>query len=100
VRPRIVSLLSPTAVSTKVGHLYRVVGVVRPAKAGLTVWRQSLVNGQWTTRQTAHTNAKGRYRFVVRKAKHAGSTGTYRVLVVKKGTVVGVSPQFTVAVRP
>lgn len=97
--PRVVSLLSPAAIATKAGKRYKVVGVVRPAKAGLTVWRQSLVKGAWKTRQTTRTTDKGRYRFVVRKTPKPGVTGTYRVLVVKKGTVVGVSPQFTVAAR-
>lgn len=99
ITPRVVSLLSPMAISTKAGHRYKVIGVVRPAKSGLDVWRQSLVDGQWKTQQRTETNEKGRYRFVIKKAKKPGATSTFRVLVVKKGTVVGVSPQFTVAVR-
>ncbi|MBK9738003.1 MAG: SpoIID/LytB domain-containing protein [Actinobacteria bacterium] len=99
VTPRVVSLLTPSAVTTKAGKRYKVVGVVRPAKARLQAWRQSLVDGQWKTMQTTTTSAKGRYRFVIKKAKRPGTTGTFRVLVVKKGAVVGVSPQFTVTVR-
>ena len=34
---------------------------------------------------------------MVRKAKPAAA-GTYRVLIVRKGAVVGVSPEFTVGV--
>ena len=52
------------------------------------------------TTQKTRTTAKGRYRFVVKHAGKAGAITTYRVLVVKKGTVVGVSAEFTVAVGP
>lgn len=98
VKQRTVSLLTPVIVRAKAGGRYKVVGVVRPAKAGLKAWRQALVNGTWKTRQATRTTAKGRYRFVVRKAGPAGST-TYRILVVRKGVVVGVSSQYTVTVR-
>ena len=70
---------------------------MRPAKAKLKAWRQKLVNGQWTTVDKDRTSAKGRYRFVVRKTKPSAA-GTYRVLVVRKGAVVGVSAEYTVAV--
>ncbi len=97
VKQRTVSLLSPVAVTVTPGKKYKVVGVVRPAKARLKAWQQKLVDGQWTTVGKDRTNAKGRYRFVVRKAKPAAS-GTYRVLVVRKKAVVGVSPEFAVTV--
>jgi SpoIID/LytB domain protein len=97
VKARRVSLLTPAPVAVHVGSRYRVVGVVRPAKAHLKAWRQRLVDGQWRTVATDRTNAKGRYRFVVSKPKPA-SSGTYRVLVVRKGVVVGVSPEFAVTV--
>jgi len=97
VRQRTVSLLSPSTVTVAPGASYRVVGVVRPAKARLTAQRQKLVDGQWVTVGKDRTSAKGRYRFVVKKAKPAAA-GTYRVLVVRKGAVVGVSPEFTVGV--
>jgi hypothetical protein len=84
-------------VSVAPGRAYKVVGVVRPAKAKLKAQRQKLVDGQWVTVGKDRTNAKGRYRFVVKKTKPAAA-GTYRVLVVRKGTVVGVSPEFTVGV--
>jgi SpoIID/LytB domain protein len=98
VTARTVSLLTPAPITTGVGATYRVVGVVRPAKKGLMTWRQKLVDGVWKTQQKTRTTAKGRYRFLVRAAKptHAG---TYRVLVVKKGTVVGVSPEFGVTLQ-
>lgn len=97
VQQRTVSLLTPAAVSVAPGNAYKVVGVVRPAKAKLKAWRQKLVNGQWTTVDKDRTSAKGRYRFVVRKTKPSAA-GTYRVLVVRKGSVVGVSAEYTVAV--
>jgi hypothetical protein len=97
VQQRTVSLLTPAAVSVAPGGSYKVVGVVRPAKAKLKAWRQKLVNGEWTTVDKDRTSAKGRYRFVVKKAKPSAN-GTYRVLVVRKGAVVGVSSEYTVAV--
>jgi SpoIID/LytB domain protein len=97
VKQRTVSLLSPAAVTVSPGGKYKVVGVVRPAKAKLKAQRQKLVNGQWVTVGKDRTSAKGRYRFVVKKAKPSAA-GTYRVLVVRKGAVVGVSPEFTVGV--
>jgi len=93
VQQRRVSLLSPMAITTKHDGRYKVVGVVRPAKAGLKTWRQVLVDGVWTTQQKVKTNAKGRYRFVVTHTGKRGSTNTYRVLVVKKKAVVGVSAE-------
>jgi hypothetical protein len=97
VKQRTVSLLTPPAITVAPGASYKVVGVVRPAKARLKAWRQRLVAGQWQTVATDRTSSKGRYRFVVRKAKPT-TAGTYRVLVVRKGTVVGVSAEYTVAV--
>jgi SpoIID/LytB domain protein len=97
VKQRTVSLLTPAAVVVASGKKYKVVGVVRPAKAKLKAWRQKLVNGEWTTVAKDRTSAKGRYRFVVRKTQPS-ATGTYRVLVVRKGAVVGVSSEFTVSV--
>lgn len=100
VQQRRVSLLTPTAITAKKGHRYKVVGIVRPSKAGLKAWRQVLVDGVWKTKEKARTNAKGRYRFVITHVGKAGQTKTYRVLVVKKRMVVGVSAEFTVTVRP
>ena len=97
VRQRTVSLLTPTALAVKPGAKYKVVGVVRPAKAKLKAWRQRLVDGQWVTVDKDRTSNKGRYRFVMKKTTPKAS-GTYRVLVVRKKSVVGVSPEFTVAV--
>ena len=97
VKQRTVSLLTPTAVAVASGGRYKVVGVVRPARAKLKAWRQQFVDGQWVTVAKDKTSAKGRYRFVVKKARPQ-SAGTYRVLVVRKKAVVGVSPEFTVAV--
>jgi len=98
VRQRTVSLLSPAAITVKKGKKHKVVGVVRPAKKGLKVWRQKSVNGEWVTTAKTRTSPKGRYKFVVRKTRPAVA-GTYRVLVVRKKTVVGVSSEFTVALR-
>jgi len=98
VKSRTVSLLSPVAVVRKAGRTYKVVGIVRPAKANLKAWRQRLVGDTWKTVETDKTNARGRYRFPGLKAT-AKSAGTYRVLVVRKGVVVGVSPQYTVALK-
>lgn len=100
IKQRTVSLLTPVSITVKSGRHYRVVGVVRPAKAMLNVFRQVLVDGQWKTLQRTKTSAKGRYRFAVDKTKAAGSTRTYRVLVLKKGNVVGVSSDFTVVIAP
>ncbi len=99
VKSRTVSLLSPATVSVKKGGRYKVAGVVRPAKSGLKVWRQVNVNGEWKTVQKSTTTKKGRYGFVIGKAKGVG-TLTYRVLVVRKKAVVGVSPEFVVTVKP
>ena len=93
VRQRTVSLLTGTSVAASTPH-YRVAGVVRPAKAGLAVWRQRQVKGTWKTVDRTVTNAKGHYAFRV-KAK-GSPPGAYRILVVKKGVVVGVSAQITV----
>ena len=97
VKQRTVSLLSAPAITVSSGGTYKVVGVVRPAKAKLKAWRQKNVNGEWVTVDKDRTSAKGRYRFVVKRAKPSAA-GTYRVLVVRKGAVVGVSAEFTVAV--
>jgi SpoIID/LytB domain protein len=99
VKPRTVSLISSMALTRRVGHGYRVTGVVRPAKPGLKVWRQLLTKGNWRTVQSTRTNAKGHYRFSVKKARHPGTTRTFRILVVRKGVVVGVSPPFTLTVK-
>ena len=61
--------------------------------------RQRSVAGAWRTVEKDRTSAKGRYRFVHRAATPKDA-GTYRVLVVRNGAVVGVSPEFTVAVGP
>lgn len=100
VKQRTVSLLTPLAITEGTGRRYKVVGVVRPAKAGLATWRQVLVDGVWKTKQRTRTNEKGRYRFVVKSPGDPGQTRTYRVLVVKKGNVVGVSAEFTVTAQP
>lgn len=98
VTPRTVSLLTPVDVAVRKDRKYRVVGVVRPAKAGLKAWRQKLVGAEWRTVQEERTNAKGRYRFVIRDAGPK-SSGTFRVLVVRKKQVVGVSPTLTVTLK-
>jgi stage II sporulation protein D len=98
VKARTVSLLTPVTVTRKAGGTYKVVGVVRPAKKGLKAWRQRLVGETWTTVGKDATNPKGRYRFV-KLTVTPKSSGTYRVLVVRKGVVVGVSPTFTVGVK-
>lgn len=98
VAQRTVSLLTPADITVRKGKRYKVVGIVRPAQAKLKVWRQKLVDGEWRTVAKERTNAKGRYRFVVRDAGKK-STGTFRVLVVKKKDVVGVSPEFAVRLR-
>ena len=99
VRPRVVSLTMATAITARPGAHYRVAGVVRPAKSGLKVWRQVLTKGQWRTVQRTRTNAKGHFLLRALQAPKSHATRTYRVLVVRKGVVVGVSPQFTVAAR-
>ncbi len=98
VKQRTVSLLSPAAITVKKGKRFKVVGIVRPAKKGLRAWRQVLVNGEWVTTGKTRTTQKGRYKFVVKKARPK-AVGTYRILVVRKKTVVGVSSEFTVALR-
>lgn len=90
-----VSLLTPAAVTVGKGQRYKVVGVVRPAKGNLRVQRQKLVGDVWKTLDTDTTNAKGRYRFVIRDAGRK-APGTYRILVLRKGNVLGVSPEFGV----
>jgi SpoIID/LytB domain protein len=90
-----VSLLSPAAVTVGKGQRYKVVGIVRPAKGNLRVQRQKLVGDVWKTLDTDMTNAKGRYRFVIPDAGRK-APGTYRILVLRKGNVLGVSPEFGV----
>jgi SpoIID/LytB domain protein len=90
-----VSLLTPAAVTVAKGQRYKVVGLVRPAKGNIRVQRQKLVGDVWKTLDTDTTNAKGRYRFVIRDAGRK-APGTYRILVLRKGTVLGVSPEFGV----
>lgn len=90
-----VSLLTPAAVTVAKGQRYKVVGLVRPAKGNIRVQRQKLVGDAWKTLDTDTTNAKGRYRFVIRDAGRK-APGTYRILVLRKGTVLGVSPEFGV----
>ncbi len=99
MKARTVSLLSPAAVTVAKGAPYKVVGIVRPAKPGLHAWRQVSVNGEWKTLQKGTTTKKGRYAFAIAKAKGVG-TQSYRVLIVRKKTVVGVSPEFSVTVQP
>jgi SpoIID/LytB domain protein len=98
VRPRVVSLTMAVAITAKMGAHYRVAGVVRPAKAGLKVWRQVLAKGAWRTVQRSRTDAKGHFKFMAPQTAKAG-VRAYRVLVVRRGVVVGVSPQFTVVAR-
>lgn len=93
-----VSLLIPETLAVDRGDDFAVVGRVRPAKGGLKAQRQKLVGEQWKTVDVDRTSDRGRYRFVIRDAGRK-APGTYRVLVVRKRTVVGVSPQFTVTVQ-
>jgi len=98
VMQRTVSLLTPGAIEVKKGKRYKVVGVVRPGRKKLKVWRQKLVGADWKTVERTRTNAKGRYRFVVKDAGRKAA-GTFRILVVKKNEVAGVSPEFAVTIR-
>ena len=72
--------------------------MVRPGQKKLKVWRQKLVGADWKTVERTRTNAKGRYRFVVKDAGRKAA-GTFRILVVKKNEVAGVSPEFAVTIK-
>ena len=69
-----------------------------PGSEKLKVWRQKLVGADWKTVERTRTNAKGRYRFVVKDAGRKAA-GTFRILVVKKNEVAGVSPEFAVTIK-
>jgi hypothetical protein len=77
---------------------------VRPAKKGLTVWRQVLVSGdvetgEWRTVQIKKTKKNGKVSFLIKKAKPAGAVYTYRLLVVDNRQAAGVSPIISLEVR-
>ena len=99
VKPRTVALVSDAQVSVPAGSGFVIKANVRPKKAGLLVWRQALVNGEWVTVQKARTKANGRVVFRVKKATPAGATYTYRLIVVDKKQAAGASPDITVSVQ-
>ena len=104
VKPRQVSLLSLPTVSVKEGKKVLIKAKVRPAKEGLTVWRQVLVSGdvetgEWKTVQTKKTKKNGKVLFLIKKAKPAGAVYTYRLLVVDDRQAAGVSPIISLEVR-
>ena len=95
-----VSLKVGPSVSPKPGSRLVFSGKVRPKKGakGLRVERQRLDDGVWTTVAKTRTNAKGRFTFVVKQATPAGATYQYRVIVTRKGAILGTSDQATVTI--
>jgi ribosomal protein L23 len=98
VKHRSVALVTPARIDAPAGKPFTITAKVRPFRSGLLVWRQALVNGEWTTVDKARTQAKGRVTFRVKRAAPAGATYTYRLVVVDKAQAAGVSPEFTVVV--
>ena len=98
VKQRSVALVTPARIDAPAGKPFTITAKVRPFRSGLLVWRQALVNGEWTTVDKARTQAKGRVTFRVKRAAPAGATYTYRLVVVDKAQAAGVSPEFTVVV--
>lgn len=99
VAPRTVRLIGPTARTAKEGERVVIRARVRPADAGLVVVRQVLTDGQWVNADRARTDARGRVRFVIAKARPAGATYTYRLVVIDRRQAAGASPDITLAVN-
>ncbi|MFM8351341.1 MAG: SpoIID/LytB domain-containing protein [Actinomycetales bacterium] len=97
---RVTLRIGPTT-TPKVGKPLIFRGKVRPkaGSKGVRVERQRLVDGVWTTVAKTRTNAKGRFRFRVKQAAPAGSVYQYRIVVVRKGQILGISEEVTVEVR-
>lgn len=73
---------------------------IAPARKGLRVERQMLQpDGSWKTMGKARTNAKGRVRFVIKKAVPAGASYTYRLVAFDKGTTIAQSDQTVISVK-
>jgi spore germination protein YaaH len=68
-----------SAVVAITGQKVRLQGRVSPARKGVKVLRQRLVDGAWDTFGVAYTNRKGNYRFSVTPTVKNGSY-TYRVV--------------------
>lgn len=73
---------------------------IAPARKGVRVERQMLQpDGSWKTMGKARTNAKGRVRFVIKKAVPAGATYTYRLIAFDKGAAIAQSDQTVISVK-
>jgi spore germination protein YaaH len=68
-----------SAVVAFTGQRVRLSGVVTPAREGVKVVRQRLVDGSWQTLGTAYTKSNGSYRFSIIPTVKDGSY-TYRVV--------------------
>lgn len=99
VAPRTVVLKTPASLSVKAGARVVIEARVKPKDSGLRVVRQALTEGQWVTLDQARTDARGRVRFVIKKAKPAGTTYTYRLVVIERRQAAGASPEIVLDVR-
>lgn len=68
-----------SAIVAFTGQKVRLEGAVSPARKGVKVLRQRLVDGKWETFGRAYTSGKGSYRFSVIPTVKGGSY-TYRVV--------------------
>ena len=98
VKPRTVRLLTPQSIDVAAGKPITIRARVTPQRAGLTVWRQALVDGEWQTVQRSKTNKKGRVSFRINRAAPAGANYTYRLVAVEDQQAAGASPDITVNV--
>ncbi len=89
----------PSTLTPKGGRNVTVRVQVAPAKKSITVRRQMLVKGKWTTKSTKRTNTKGRVTFTFRWPKGQASR-TYRITTRTKGAVAaGKSTTFRLTTR-
>jgi hypothetical protein len=79
-----------------VGTTFTLSGTVKPAKAGVVVQRQRLVNGRWTSLGSARTNAKGVWTMTV-QAPRSPQTIVYRAVAPR--TVKGTAASTRVTVK-
>lgn len=83
------------------GSSVRFTGRVTPAAKGIRVERQMLQpDGTWKVMAKDRTDARGRFRFLIKKAVPAGAQHTYRLVAFRSGQEVGQSEQAVIRVRP
>jgi spore germination protein YaaH len=96
---RTVVQVRPSTLAPRAGQKVTFRVQVTPRKGSITVRRQMLLRGTWTTMATKKTNAKGQVTFTFRWPKGMTSR-TYRITTTTKGSVpAGKSKRFTLTTR-